>query len=167
MNSDNFAWGYAIIVLFSPYLTRLLSKRNLSLNDHIIFATILGILGTFLGIFAGLLEFNVDQIMESVPQLLSGLKLAFVLSIAGMTTSILLRTFPMIYAIKIEKVDKKAEENNVGFIINSLKSIESNQREFSTLSIEQMKKIEVALCGEGDTTLLTQIQKLRTINPIA
>ena len=99
--------------------------------------------------------------MESVPQLLSGLKLAFLSSIAGMIASIILRTFPIFYLIKIPKVDKKAEEDNVGFIINSLKSIESNQREFNTNGIELIKKIEVALCGDGDMTLLTQIQKLR------
>lgn len=46
--------------------------------------TLTGILGTFLGIAIGLVNFDVDNIKESVPDLLSGLKTAFLTSIAGM-----------------------------------------------------------------------------------
>lgn len=50
----------------------------------------LGVLGTFLGIFLGLWEFNVNDIESSVPKLLEGLKLAFVTSILGMAISVAL-----------------------------------------------------------------------------
>ena len=53
--------------------------------------TTLGVLGTFTGIFLGLLDFDVTNIDDSVPQLLSGLKIAFVTSIFGMATMIALR----------------------------------------------------------------------------
>ena len=49
-----------------------------------------GVLGTFIGIFIGLWNFDVDHIEESVPTLLEGLKLAFSTSILGMAVSIFL-----------------------------------------------------------------------------
>lgn len=48
----------------------------------------LGILGTFLGIFLGLIGFDTSNIQESVPKLLDGLKIAFFTSIAGMGVAI-------------------------------------------------------------------------------
>ena len=51
----------------------------------------LGILGTFYGIFLGLIEFNVTKINESILSLIDGLKLAFITSIVGIGSAILLR----------------------------------------------------------------------------
>jgi len=50
----------------------------------------IGLLGTFVGIVLGLLEFDTRDISASVPQLLEGLKLAFLTSIIGMGLSVLL-----------------------------------------------------------------------------
>ncbi|MDH2067923.1 type II Zorya anti-phage system protein ZorA2 [Pantoea sp. GD03673] len=44
----------------------------------------LGILGTFVGIIIGLLNFNTESIDTSIPVLLGGLKTAFITSIVGM-----------------------------------------------------------------------------------
>lgn len=52
----------------------------------------IGVLGTFVGIVLGLWEFDTNNIDESVPKLLEGLKLAFATSIAGMLISIILST---------------------------------------------------------------------------
>ncbi|MGP1580784.1 MAG: hypothetical protein ACTTH5_07175 [Wolinella sp.] len=49
-----------------------------------------GVLGTFVGIFVGLLDFDTLKIEESVPLLLEGLKVAFYTSIVGMGLAILL-----------------------------------------------------------------------------
>jgi len=50
----------------------------------------LGVLGTFVGIFIGLLGFDTTSIKDSVPILLEGLKTAFLTSIIGMFLSIYL-----------------------------------------------------------------------------
>jgi len=50
----------------------------------------LGILGTFTGIVWGLWNFNTQDVAASVPQLLEGLKLAFLTSILGMAVSVFL-----------------------------------------------------------------------------
>ena len=53
--------------------------------------TALGILGTFLGIFVGLYNFQVDRLDLAVPLLLEGMKVAFATSIAGLVASTILR----------------------------------------------------------------------------
>jgi DNA repair exonuclease SbcCD ATPase subunit len=55
----------------------------------------LGVIGTFLGITIGLIDFNPspDKIDASISTLLGGLKTAFFTSLAGMTGSLLLRYF--------------------------------------------------------------------------
>ena len=53
--------------------------------------TSLGMLGTFVGIFLGLLDFDVFAINASVPTLLAGLKLAFSTSILGLASALLFK----------------------------------------------------------------------------
>lgn len=48
----------------------------------------LGIAGTFIGIFLGLWDFDTTDIQKSVPELLEGLKVAFITSILGMGMAI-------------------------------------------------------------------------------
>ena len=57
------------------------------------FLTSIGILGTFAGIFIGLVNFNTEPGMldESVKLLLEGMKVAFSTSIAGLSSSLSLR----------------------------------------------------------------------------
>lgn len=57
------------------------------------FASALGVLGTFVGIFIGLLDFDVADIQSSIPPLLEGLKTAFVTSIVGMVCALLVKLF--------------------------------------------------------------------------
>jgi phage gp36-like protein len=54
--------------------------------------TSLGILGTFVGIVVGLMDFDPTKIDESIAGLLAGLKTAFITSLAGMGTGIVLKT---------------------------------------------------------------------------
>lgn len=51
----------------------------------------LGILGTFVGIVIGLLDFDAHDIKGSIEGLLDGLRTAFITSLVGMTLSILLK----------------------------------------------------------------------------
>lgn len=50
----------------------------------------LGILGTFIGITIGLIQFDTSDVHGSIPDLLSGLKVAFFTSVVGMALSIIL-----------------------------------------------------------------------------
>ncbi|WP_289023033.1 MotA/TolQ/ExbB proton channel family protein [uncultured Salegentibacter sp.] len=85
----------AFLVWFgiSGYLIFRVYKRE-NVNEHLydsipsVFTTI-GVLGTFIGIYNGLQEFDTQNITESIPPLLEGLKTAFLTSIIGIILSIL------------------------------------------------------------------------------
>lgn len=75
----------------------------------------LGVLGTFTGIFIGLLHFNEHELSKSIPLLLGGMKTAFFTSLCGMTSAIILNGW---YAHCDDK--KKSSDNP----IESLQRIE-------------------------------------------
>lgn len=136
---------FAVSIICSPIFFK--KKGNTNINSIASTAVSLGILGTFSGIFIGLLNFNVTDIQGSVPQLLSGLTTAFVTSIVGLVISLL---------VKAEKWDPyKLRVNEKG---------EIEQDDEVKVMISVLKKIKKAIAGDGETTLITQIQKLRTSN---
>ena len=132
----------AIFILFSPYLFKIKFGKG-----HISNLTItMGILGTFGGVFIGLLNFDTNNITESIPELIDGLKTAFITSIAGLLANLLLRIYPRIYGFKEEKrIGKKSDD-----IAEQL--------------IESLNKLSNSIAGDGDSTMITQLQKIRTVN---
>ena len=77
----------------------------------------IGVFGTFVGIFCGLWNFNTENITESVPTLLAGLKLAFVTSILGMFFSILLS---FIENYKKESSDDDPDQGSISLLTHIL-----------------------------------------------
>jgi DNA anti-recombination protein RmuC len=142
----------SILTLFSPRLFKS-TKKSLSVQELSSMATSMGILFTFGGIAIGLVNFDVNNIQASIPQLLSGLKTAFFTSIAGIAAGIIVKRWPEVYGIKIRKDD--AQGATVETLAYLLKQIQQDQK-------DGFEKLSVALAGDGETTLLTQIQKLRT-----
>jgi len=119
--------------------------------------TSIGILGTFVGVCFGLAFFDVNQIDRSIPDLLSGLKFAFTSSVFGIFFSLVYRTwFPLL------KEEREIANASIEDIIREQHKLFELQNEFNTKSFHQFSNIEKALVGDGDSTLLTQIQKLRT-----
>ncbi|BCU05542.1 hypothetical protein [Allochromatium tepidum] len=81
-----------MIVLFALALTATLTRRAAAFQQSTpTLLTTLGILGTFLGIAIGLLDFDSSRIEYSIPLLLEGLKLAFITSIVGILLATALR----------------------------------------------------------------------------
>lgn len=82
-----------LILLFGVFFIAIyLKKKNKSpsfTNHAPTLLTTLGILGTFAGIIAGLLAFDINSIDISISGLLDGLKTAFITSLVGMSLSIL------------------------------------------------------------------------------
>lgn len=76
-----------IAMIYAAYSEWESIKKN-AFKDYKPVIISIGILGTFIGIFLGLWNFDTNNIIESVPNLLEGLKLAFVTSILGMGVSI-------------------------------------------------------------------------------
>lgn len=81
-----------MIVLFALALIAILTRRAAAFQQSTpTLLTTLGILGTFLGIAIGLLDFDANNIEYSIRFLLDGLKLAFVTSIVGILLATALR----------------------------------------------------------------------------
>lgn len=53
----------------------------------------IGVLGTFVGIFVGLLDFDINSMESSIPPLLDGLKIAFYTSIVGMSLTVIISVY--------------------------------------------------------------------------
>jgi hypothetical protein len=135
------SYAIAVSILLSPfYFENKLSKAQIAS-----LTITLGILGTFTGVFIGLWEFNTSDIANSIPNLIDGLKTAFLTSIAGLTTNIIIRIKPSIYGFKNDIVDQKSD--NLG-----------------EQMIKSLDRIDKSLSGDGESSMVTQIQKLRDEN---
>ncbi len=84
---------FIIMMLAAAGELESLFKKEKEFKDYKPFIISLGILGTFIGIFCGLWDFDTKDIEGSVPSLLEGLKLAFITSILGMLVSAVLSLF--------------------------------------------------------------------------
>ncbi len=184
----------ALWTVFSIYYLIKAQKTPKDINPYIfdsipqVFPT-LGILGTFLGIAYGLFYFDVKNMDESIPELLNGLKTAFIASIFGITGLLIFSKLTAFVQhtnekdkvfssdelsalnelINYTKLANTENANNFKILNNSIvgDGDESLATQFSKIKnqmseqTEKLTKIQTALGGDGDTSLLTQIQKLR------
>ena len=149
---NKFTLIYCIIILFSPYWFRnRFSKSQLS-N----LTLTLGITGTFIGIFLGLLEFDTTNIETSVVDLLDGLKIAFLTSITGLITSIVVKISPGIWGVIVPVDDNNIEAE----LISTLKELSNNTISFQ----KSINDLSHSIAGDSETSLSTQILKLRDQN---
>ena len=100
----------------------------------------IGIFGTFLGIFFALVDFNVNRVDESIPELLSGLKVAFGTSIVGLFLSL---TFRAVILYKPKKI-KSNDEADVKDLL------------------AKMTEVKDAISADNESSVITQLQKLRS-----
>jgi len=100
----------------------------------------IGIFGTFLGIFFALVDFNVNRVDESIPQLLDGLKVAFGTSIVGLFLSL---TFRAVILYKPKKI-KSEEDGDVKDLL------------------AKMTEVKDAISSDNESSVITQLQKLRS-----
>jgi hypothetical protein len=183
--------GWAI---FSVYYLKKAKNKPEEINPYIfdsipqVFPTI-GILGTFLGIAYGLLYFDVKNMDESIPELLDGLKTAFIASIFGISGLLIFSKLTALVQFSNEKdksiisdeltalntlieISRRSSLENGTYFKTINSSIigdgdESLVTQFAKLKNElsdqtlKLSRIQNALGGDGDTSLLTQIQKLR------
>lgn len=128
----------SLFIFLFPYI----GKRWFSRTTLASTVISLGILGTFTGIFLGLLDFDVSQIDIALPTLLEGLKTAFLTSIAGMCSSLLLKLYPAFYGIKWEQQEEP--ESEVSEMISILSSIENCMQEANRNSNENMTRLNAS-----------------------
>lgn len=116
----------------------------------------LGILGTFLGICIGLLQFNPSTLEQSVPLLLEGMKTAFVTSVVGISLGVLLKLFSTLLG------SKREEASTVDDAIFQMSASMKGMSAAQTAGNETLARIRASIAGDEDASLVTQLQKLRT-----
>ena len=98
-------------------------------------ASTIGVLGTFIGIAIGLWKFNPNNITESVPLLLAGMKIAFATSIAGMSAAIFMKYIAL----------KNEDEENIDDIMGLFNTMISESRNVNATLVQNQIQTKEAL----------------------
>lgn len=101
--------------------------------------TMIGILGTFWGVIVGFIHFNEADIQTSLPELISGLRSAFIASAFGVLCAIIIKAWQAL----------SSSQNS------------SRQPSFEAM-LESIDAIRFGLIGEGDSTLISQLTLMRS-----
>lgn len=93
--TNEFVW-FALILFLISLVLHFKNRKARQLFPELVQATpallvTIGLLGAFIGVSKGLLNFDIKQIDNSIPRLLKGLELAFITSVATTSLSILFR----------------------------------------------------------------------------
>jgi len=111
-----------------------------------------GVLGTFVGIFQGLIGFDVNDISASVPRLLEGMKTAFATSVVGMSCGLLVKLVGE--AVPRTSAGPAPEEVGAAELLAAL-------HELRDATATRLDAIRQAVGGDGEASMVTQLQKLR------
>jgi hypothetical protein len=93
--TNEFVWFASVLFLISLVL-HFKNRKGHQVFPELVQAApallvTIGLLGAFIGVSKGLLNFDIKQIDNSIPRLLNGLELAFITSVATTSLSILFR----------------------------------------------------------------------------
>lgn len=103
----------------------------------------LGVLGTFIGIFMGLQDFNPENMKNSIDTILIGLKTAFFTSIAGMGTALGLSIYQK--------------------IVNNHLDDSENQKQILLAISEKLNHLEKLNQTQETDKIIGELQRLRTV----
>ena len=139
------------------YLIALRSLRRGDRQNYVEYAptlmTSLGLFGTFLGIFIGLLQFDSKHIDGSIQHLLNGLQTAFMTSIVGMGFAILFKVKQTSHMDSFKEIDTNSH----------LEVVEP--KDIHKVLLEQHAALAViakSIGGDDERSLVGQLQMLRT-----
>jgi len=128
-------FGIGIILIVAIWAALYINKRTKeNTNEHLfdfiphLFPT-LGILFTFLGIAIGLWNFDSNNIEKSIPELMNGLKTAFLVSIFGVA---LLVAFSFWTNIKKKKLEEGVLSEETQAINNLIEIIKELRNDFAS-----------------------------------
>jgi len=110
------------IILFLALLDIIMKK---DLKGQIVS---IGVLGTFIGIFIGLQDFNPEDMKHSINNILIGLKTAFFTSIVGMITAITLEVFQRLFSKNMD--NSNSDERillEISEKLNNLENLDASQ----------------------------------------
>lgn len=145
MNQET-KWFIEAIVVSALYFHIRFTPENIQKGPS--FLTTLGILGTFVGIAIGLMDFNPNDVQKSVPTLIDGIKTAVWASACGIGLALTIKLRDILAGKRISS--KKSSGATINDLATSLKAIEHS-----------MTQVEQALVGSGDNSLYGQMRLAR------
>lgn len=151
----------AFIMFMGIAIIRFWKIRHQQVNAIASIVTVIGVLGTFAGIAWGLLNFDTGDIEASVPKLLGGLKVAFLTSIVGIGGSIYLKWSTLNKQQKQSTSEQTTSGATVDDLANLLNEILGVAQKEGRATRESLRAVEKSLTGEGESTVVTQLQRLR------
>lgn len=147
-----YVFVYSTLALFGVAIFLKYRNKAHSFTDYVpTLLTSLGILGTFLGIVVGLLNFDVKNIDGSITALLAGLKTAFITSIVGTGLAIVYRGLVVPWLNTSVSENSIEEDVTAAHLLGALKE----QQE----SLEQLRK---TLGADTESSLIGQLKLLRS-----
>ncbi|SVD12729.1 uncharacterized protein METZ01_LOCUS365583, partial [marine metagenome] len=158
-DTTTFLLSVFLCLIVSHGVYSLINRSKGNTANRADMALSLGILGTFLGIVAGLLGFDVKDIQGSIPQLLSGLQYAFITSIAGMSSSIIIK----ISAVKEKEENSTASPESIHTELSKINGTLKNNNELRTEESKELKdEFKKSISGDNDTSLVNQIKLMKS-----
>lgn len=158
-STQAFTWTLNGIFFFAILYVFVTAKSGLRSNrtNYVEFApslmTSMGLFGTFLGIFIGLLQFDTKHIDGSIEQLLGGLQTAFVTSLIGMGFAIWFKLVQTSYLDKQKPLDEAPSADEI-----EPKDIHA----ILTKQHIELTTIAKGIGGNDERSMVGQIQLLRT-----
>lgn len=159
---------------------KLIKKRRWVENLPSLIST-LGVIGTFAGITAGLMNFDTGNLDKSIPLLLEGLKTAFFTSLAGMIGSLILsRQVSAVFdqkdggisdinmaageIVKAVKEMSTANMNTIQQLHNLTQQQLNNQTAFYNAAIASLRNVELSSgqVQNNTSSILLQFSSLNT-----
>ena len=157
-DTTTFLLSVFLCLIVSHGVYSLINRSKGNTANRADMALSLGILGTFLGIVAGLLGFDVKDIQGSIPQLLSGLQYAFITSIAGMFSSIIIK----LSAAKGEVSGSAASPESIQTELRGINgTLQNNNNLRAEESNELRDEFRKLISGDNDTSLVNQIKLMK------
>ena len=175
----NIFFGLFMLGLFFYSCVKIFLKPKESTTIPNLIAAI-GIIGTFAGIFMGLLDFDTTKLDDSIPKLLDGMKTAFATSLIGLVFSNILKC---IQSRNIKREAKKLEKDNGDVslekiaslmfdiketivnsnleLVSSIRDIKENTIKVSEENRVAMKSLVEELVGDKEESLVGQMKSLR------
>lgn len=154
----------AFFIIFLLHL--IVSKRLHHFATSLLITT--GICFTFFGISAGLVGFDVNNIDESLPKLIDGIKTAFLVSVVGVFGAIVLKVLSLCFELLSKNEQTDLDECTLGDLAQNQskildvleRQIAQNEKNINTQNDMNSKLIK-AISGDEDSSLVGQIKNLR------
>lgn len=153
--------GIGVILIFVIWAAYYILKRTQSNNNEHLFDFIpnlfptLGILFTFFGIFIGFLNFDSNNIEKSIPELMNGLKTAFLVSMLGVLLLVIFSFWTNYKKKKLEEGVLSEETqaiNNLIEVIKELKNDISNNGGMEREILRELKN-DLMFIDENENTV--------------